>query len=142
MSLHRKKAIILLICCVLTLMSVVSPLEARADRSRAWTIGLFATGMGLKFGSVFVENSAQDSYDQYLHTAIQSDIAKHRDSYTAKHNASTIMSRVGMGLVGIAALISVFDQLDFIATPSTALRLTPSYNLATRETTFRLRYQF
>ena len=142
MNLHRKKAVILIICCVLTLATVVYPLEATADRSRAWTIGLFVTGMGMKFGSVFVEKSAQDSYDQYLNTAIQTDITKYRDSYTAKHNASTIMSRVGIGLVGIAALVSVFDQLDVIATPSTAFRVTPSYDLATRETIFRLRYQF
>ena len=142
MNSHSKKAIILTVCCVLTLATVMYPLQATADRARGVTIGLFATGMGLKFGSVFVAKSAQDSYDQYLNTAIQADITEHRNSYTAKHNASTVMSRVGIGLVGIAALVSVFDQLDIIATPSTALRLTPSYDFATRETTFRLRYQF
>lgn len=143
---HKKKiTILVLACCVLSLTAASSPLQA-ADRSRVLTIALFVSGMGFKFGSVFVENSAQDSYDQYLHTAIQADIARHRDDYTGKHDFSVAMSRIGIGFVGLATLISIFDELDLISKSSrsslTALRLTPVYNPPTHETTLLFQRRF
>ena len=131
------------VCCVLTLTASVSPAEAGGG-ARAWKVVLFAGGMGLKFGSVFVQKSAQDSYDQYLTTALQADIARHRTDYTSKRDTGVVMSRVGMGLVGVATLISIFDQLDLISRQSqpAALRLTPGYNFQNRETTLSLHGQF
>ena len=92
----------ILICCVVILMAIVPPTQA--DRSRVLTIGLFASGVALKFGSVFVANSAQDTYDQYLSAGIQSDITKHRNDYKTKRNLSLGMSRTGIGFVGFAVL--------------------------------------
>ena len=112
-------------------MIVVSSTQA-ADRSRVLTIGLFTSGVVLKFGSILVANSAQDTYDQYLSTGIQSDLATHRNDYTTKRNLSIGMSRTGIGFVGFAVLISVLDQLDVISESSVArsvrLSLHPSYN--------------
>ena len=146
MNLHRDKkiAILLVVCCLLTCIAAIP--SAQADGSRVLTIALLASGMGLKFGSTFIEKSAQDSYDQYLHTAIQIDIDKRRDDYTSKHNQSMIMSRTGIGFVGLAMLISLFDELDLISKSSLpqphALRLTPHYNPRTHETAFLLQRQF
>lgn len=138
------KVIVLVgVCCALTLTATVIPAQAGGG-ARALKVVLFTTGMGLKFGSVFVDKSAQDSYDKYLTTALQADIVRHRSDYTSRRDTSLIMSRVGMGLVGVAALISIFDQLDLISrqSQSSALRLTPNYHFQNRETTLSLQGRF
>ena len=85
------------VCCALTLTAAVAPAQAGGG-ARALKVVLFTTGMGLKFGSVFVEKSAQNSYDQYLTTALQADIARHRADYTSKRDTGVVMSRVGIGV--------------------------------------------
>ena len=165
---HQKKiAILSVFCCVLTCITAISPVHAKS--SRTLTIALLASGVGLKFGSVFVEKSAQEAYDQYLNSAIQADIAKHRDDYTSKHNFSVAMSRTGIGFVGLAMLISIFDELDLISKTSRqdkaanlrstewmseritthhspltthAICIIPAYNPRTHETVLLLQHQF
>ena len=141
---NNKLGLQILICCVTILLATVSP--ARADRTRVLTIGLFATGVALKFGSIFVANSAQDTYDQYLSTGIQADIAKHRDDYRSMRDLSVGMSRTGIGFVGLAVFISVFDQLDVISESSDYcsawLNLKPNYNPRTREASLTLQRKF
>ena len=142
---NSKLGLRILICCVAIAMATVFPARA-ADRSRVLTIGLFASGIALKFGSVFVANSAQDTYDQYLSAGIQSDIAKHRDDYKTKRDLSIGMSRTGIGFVGFAVLISVFDQLDVISESSVArsaqLNLKPNYNPRTGDAALTLQRKF
>ena len=142
---NSKLGLRIVIPCVVILMATVSPARA-ADRSRALTIGLFTSGVALKFGSVFVANSAQDTYDQYLSAGIQSDLAKHRDDYKTKRNLSIGMSRTGIGFVGFAVLVSIFDQLDVIsessASRSVQLSLKPSYNPRTGEAALTFQRKF
>lgn len=141
---NNKLGLRVVVCCVAILMATVSP--ARADRSRILTIGLFTSGVALKFGSIFVANSAQDTYDKYLSTGIQSDLAKHRDDYETQRSLSIGMSRTGIGFVGFAVLISVFDQLDVISESSAArvtqLSLKSSYNLITGDAALTLQRKF
>ena len=133
------------ICCIIIVMIAGSSTQA-ADRSRVLTIGLFASGVALKFGSILVANSAQDTYDQYLATGIQSDLATHRDDYTTKRDLSIAMSRTGIGFVGFAVLISVLDQVDVISESSVArsvrLSLHPSYNPRTSDAALTLQRKF
>ncbi len=135
----------ILICCVVILIATVSPARA-ADQSRVLTIGLFASGVVLKFGSVFVANAAQDTYDQYLSTGIQSDLAKHRDDYESQRNLSIGMSRTGIGFVGLAVLISVLDQFEVIsessAVRSARLNIEPSYNPRTGDAALTFQRKF
>lgn len=135
----------IVICCVVMLMAAVFPARA-ADRSRVLTIGLFASGVALKFGSTFVATSAQETYDQYLSTGIQADIVKYRNDYKTQRNLSIGMSRTGMGFVGLAVLISVFEQLDVISGSSPArsarLNLKPSYNPGTGAAALTFQRQF
>ena len=142
---NHKLRLRIAISCIAILMATASPVRA-VDRSRALTIGLFTCGVGLKFGSVFFANSAQDTYDEYLSTGIQSDLAKHRDDYKAQRNLSIGMSRTGIAFVGLAVLISVFDQLDVIskssASSSTQLSLKPSYNRRTGDAALTLQRNF
>lgn len=83
-----------------------------ARRSRVLPLALFASGMSLQFGSSFLKASAQNHYDTYLNAAIQADIQTHKDAFLVRRNASTIMSRVGLGFVGLAVLFSIYGQLD------------------------------
>ena len=130
------------ICCIIIAMIAVSSTQA-ADRSRVLTIGLFASGVALKFGSALVASSAQDTYDQYLATGIQSDLVTHRDDYKTKRDLSIVMSRTGIAFVGLAALISVFDQLDVISdSRSVQLSLKPNYNPRTGDAALTLQRKF
>ncbi len=142
---NHKLGLRFVICCVAILMATVSPAQS-ADRSRILTIGLFTSGVALKFGSIFVANSAQDTYDKYLSTGIQSDITKHRDDYETQRSLTIGMSRTGIGFVGFAVLISVFDQLDVISESSAArvaqLSLKPSYNPITGDAALALQRKF
>ena len=133
---NSKLKLRIVICCIVILVATVTPAQA-VDRSRLLTIGLFTSGVGLKFGSVIVASSAQDTYDQYLSTGLQRDIIKHRDDYKNKRNLSLGLSRTGMGFVGLAVLISIFDQFTDISESSDSrsgkLSLKSSYNTHTRE---------
>ena len=82
-----------------------------ARRSRVLSIALFASGMSLQFGSSFLKASAQDRYDTYLNAATQADIQTHKDAFLIRRNAGTIMSRVGLGCVGLAVLFSIYNQV-------------------------------
>ena len=138
---NNKLGLRISICCVIIVIATVS--SARADRSRVFTIGLFASGVALKFGSVFVANSAQDHYDQYLSTGIQNDLATHRDDYKTKRDLSVVMSRTGIAFVGLAVLVSVFDQLDVISdSRSVQLSLEPNYNPRTGDAALTLQRKF
>ena len=83
-----------------------------ARRSRVLSIALFASGMSLQFGSSLLKASAQDRYDTYLNAATQTDIQTHKDAFLIRRNTGTIMSRVGLGCVGLAVLLSIYNQLD------------------------------
>ena len=97
--------------CVLIFILTSQQVDA-ARRSNVLPIALFASGMGLQFGSNFLKSSAQNHYDTYLNAAIQADIQTHKDAFLVRRNASTIMSRVGFGFVGLAVLFSIYSQLD------------------------------
>ena len=97
--------------CVFIFILTGGQAEA-ACRSRVLSIALFASGMSLQFGSSLLKASAQDRYDTYLNAALQADIQTHKDAFLVRRNASTIMSGVGLGCVGLAVLFSIYNQLD------------------------------
>lgn len=147
MNLYRSKkgAAVMWMCCILILTVAIFPERAPASY-RALKITLLASSVASTFGSVFLKTSAQNSYDQYLRTAVQTDLTQYRNNYTSKRNASVVMSRIGYSLGTIATLISVFEQLDVISQRSssktTGLRFTNHYNHKDRETTFQINGQF
>ena len=105
-----QKSIAFACSCVLIFILTNQHADA-ARRSSVLPIALFASGMGLQFGSSFLKASAQNHYDTYLNAAIQADIQTHKDNFLARRNAGTIMSRVGLGCVGLAVLFSIYNQL-------------------------------
>ena len=106
-----QKYIAFALSCLL-ISILMSQHAAAARRSNVLPIALFASGMGLQFGSSFLKASSQNHYDTYLNAAIQADIQTHKDAFRTRRNASTIMSRVGFGFVGLAVLFSIYNQLD------------------------------
>ena len=109
-----QKFIVFACSCVFIFILTSQHADA-ARRSRVLSIALFASGMSLQVGGTLLKASAQDSYDAYLNAAIQADIQSHKDAFLIRRDASTLMSRVGLGCVGLAVLFSLYSQLD---TPS------------------------
>ncbi len=102
-------AFILSCIFILNLMSI--PAEAGRG-SRVFAITLLSSGLGLQVGSTFMNSSAQEEYDEYLSASLQADIQSRKSVVLERQNTSIIMSRVGLGCIGLAVLISIVDQLN------------------------------
>lgn len=124
--------------CVLIFILTGQPANA-ARRSNVLPIALFASGMSLQFGSSFLKASAQDHYDTYLNAAIQADIQTHKDAFLVRRNASTIMSGVGLGFVGLAVLFSIYSQLDTPELAEDSVSSTVNWNTGVEIPLTRLR---
>jgi|GEM_PF-1160205 len=79
------------------------------DKSRASIWLLFFSGLGSSAAGAIMQCQANETYDKYMHTAIQSDMEKLIDDYERKHQQSIIASRAGLGLVIGAILLSLVD---------------------------------
>lgn len=100
------------VCGCVFIFILTSQHADAARRSRVLSIALFASGMSFQLGGTLLKSSAQEHYDTYLNAAIQADIQTHKDAYLARKSASTIVSRVGFGCIGLALLFSIYSQLD------------------------------
>lgn len=109
---HPIQKYIAFVCSCVFIFVLTSQHADAARRSRVLSIALFASGMSLQLGGSLLKSSAQSHYDNYLNAAIQADIQTHKDAYLARKNASTIVSRVGFGCIGLAVLFSIYSQLD------------------------------
>lgn len=99
------------VCCIFFIGLIILPAQA-ARRSHGLAITLFASGVGLQVGSTLLHTSAERRYEEYLSAAIQADIQSHKSDVVARENASVIMSRVGYGCIGLAVVLSIFNQLE------------------------------
>lgn len=165
-STHQKYIAFACSCVFIFILSNGQAEAAR--RSRVLSMALFASGMSLQFGSNFLKASAQDRYDTYLNAAIQADIQTHKDAFLIRRNAGTIMSGVGLGCVGLAVLISIYNQIDTpepeddtetsrtrlsnfahrfsentsLLLPRTTFQLHPHYDFQTQRGSLRLQHHF
>ena len=114
-----QKSVVIGICCAFILSTTILPVQA-ARRSNGLAITLFVTGIGLKVGSTFLQTAAQNSYEDYLAATIQADIQNFKSDAVTRQNASTSMSRVGYGFIGLATVISIFNQLHNASIETTA----------------------
>ena len=74
---------------------LVQPAQARVGKLPPL---IFVSGIGLSLGSIYLNKSAQDSYDAYLQTAFQHEIQQYRQDYlTYESNLSE--SAVSLGLL-------------------------------------------
>jgi glycerol uptake facilitator-like aquaporin len=79
------------------------------DKSRTSIWLLFFSGLGSSAAGAIIQGQANETYDRYLHTAVQTDMEKLIDDYDRKHQQSIIASRAGLGLVVGAILLSLVD---------------------------------
>jgi hypothetical protein len=112
------KGVILAILTIFLLASTgFQPVHA-VDKSRFFIWLLFASGLGSSTAGAIIQGQANETYDMYLHTAVQADMDKHIDDYNRKHQQSVIASRTGIGLVVGAILLSLLDAA-YIPPPET-----------------------
>ena len=79
------------------------------DKSRVFIWLLFFSGLGSSAAGAVIQGQATETYDEYLHTAVQTEMGKLVDDYDQKHQQSIIASRAGMGMVIGAILLSLID---------------------------------
>lgn len=101
----------LFISCIFILTVIIQPADA-GKGNRTFALTLLVSGLGLKVGSTFVNASAENRYEDYLSAVIQEDIQSQKSDVIAFKNASVSMSRAGYGFIGLAVIISIFDQLS------------------------------
>ncbi len=118
------------LCCIFVFFMAILPANA-AKRSNGLAITLLISGVGMQVGSTFLNTSAENRYEDYLSASLQTDIQNYKDETVARKNASVIMSRVGYGCVGLAVLLSIFNQLESGTTETISVSQIPDNNRTT-----------
>jgi len=95
----------------LVLLTTATPSSHAASKARVFGTALFVTGVGMKFAGLQVQGKAQSTYDDYLTTAVQSEIAQRRDDYRAKRRVGTALSNTGNALLVTGALLTAVSAL-------------------------------
>ena len=103
------------ISTIIIIFFILASPAAALEKSKFFPALLIISGVGLKFGSAYLEKQANEAYDNYLHTALQADMKKYTDEYDNKHTQSIVASRVGAGFWGLAVFISIYRQLNSIS---------------------------
>ena len=116
MNLKRSKSVITWFLLLFLLTAIGLQPAYAIDKSRVFTCLLFLSGLGSSVAGAIMEDQANETYDEYMHTAVETDVAELIDDYEQKDQNSTTASRVGLGLVISAALLSLVDAA-YISTP-------------------------
>ena len=130
-------------------MCLLSEQPAQSRINKLPTL-MFVSGIGLSVGSFYLNKSAQDSYDNYLRTAFQSEIKKYRQDYRRLQTASVVVARTGLSIAGLSLIISIWkqatgsvvsNQLTLLQT-DTSIGLSPQVDLVKREAKVVWRKEF
>lgn len=103
-----KPIIVLLLCILFLTFNNVNAVYA-LDGSRFFTWLVMFSGIGASFAGAITHGQAERIYDEYLHSAVQSDMNKLIDDYNKKRQHSIIAVRAGIGLTISAVLFSLVD---------------------------------
>ena len=130
-------------------MCLLSEQPAQSRINKLPTL-MFVSGIGLSVGSFYLNKSAQDSYDNYLRTAFQSEIKKYRQDYRRIQTASVVVARAGLGIAGLSLIISIWKQAaDSVVShqltlpqTDTSIGLSPQVDLVKREAKVVWREEF
>lgn len=104
-----KPIIIILLLSIFLLTSSNMNSVYAFDGSRFLTWFILFSGIGSSFAGAVTHGQAEKIYDEYLHSAVQSDMNRLIDDYNKKKQQSTIAVRTGIGLTISAVLISLVD---------------------------------
>lgn len=109
MNLRFSKSIIIGLLSLFLLTSTGFQSAHAMDKSRVFTWLLFFSGLGSSAAGAIIQGQANETYDEYLHTAVQAKMEDLIDDYERKHQQSIVASRTGLGLVVSAILLSLVD---------------------------------
>ena len=130
-------------------MCLLSEQPAQSRINKLPTL-MFVSGIGLSVGSFYLNKSAQDSYDNYLRTAFQSEIKKYRQDYRRIQTASVVVARAGLSIASLSLIISIWKQAtDSVVShqltlpqTDTSIGLSPQVDLVKREAKVVWRKEF
>jgi hypothetical protein len=123
MHIRFSKSIVAGFLLLVLLTSAVSQPVHAADKSRVFIWLLFLSGLGSSAAGAIMQGQANETYDMYMHTAVQAEMEELTEDYDRKHQQSIIASRAGVGLVVSAILLSLVDAAH---TPLPEAQETPS----------------
>ena len=103
-----KGIVTMLIFFMLFAAAGLQPAHA-VDKSRVFIWLMFVSGLGSTAAGAILQGDAENTYDEYLHTASQAEMNSLIDDYDRKNKQSIIASRAGLGLVIGAVLLSLVD---------------------------------
>ncbi len=109
MTLRSSKSAVIVTLLLVLLMTTGFQSAHAVDKSRVFVCLLFLSGLGSSAAGAVIQGQANETYDQYMHTAVQTEMDKLIDDYDRKHQQSIIASRAGLGLVAGAILLSLVD---------------------------------
>ena len=143
----RRKILVLLSLGILMCLLSEQPAQSRINKLPTL---MFVSGIGLSVGSFYLNKSAQDSYDNYLRTAFQSEIKKYRQNYRRIQTASVVVARAGLSIAGLSLIISIWKQAtDSVVShqltlpqTDTSIGLSPQVDLVKREAKVVWRKEF
>ena len=130
-------------------MCLLSEQPAQSRINKLPTL-MFVSGIGLSVGSFYLNKSAQDSYDNYLRTAFQSEIKKYRQDYRRLQTASVVVARAGLSIAGLSLITSIWKQATgsvvshqlTLPQTDTSIGLSPQVDLVKREAKVVWRKEF
>lgn len=96
--------------CLIIGAALLPPAEGRGISKLSIT--LFALGIASKFGSAYAAKLANESYDAYLHTAIQSEMREKLDEYRLRRDISWGLSGASIGFTAIGVIYSLYRALS------------------------------
>lgn len=122
-NIMKKNAILF----VLIFFIIASQTTYAVDGSRLLTFFIFCSGIGSSIFGAYSQGQANGIYDEYLHTASQSEMDRLINNYENKRQQSVIAFRSGVGLTISAIIISLVDSKNI-----------PRYEIQTESSLFGL----
>lgn len=93
----------------LVFIIITSQTTYAVDGSRLLTFLVFCSGIGSSLWGAYSQGQANGIYDEYLHSASQSEMDRLINDYESKRQQSIITFRAGVGLTIGAIIISLMD---------------------------------
>ncbi len=109
MRLRFTKGIVIVLSSLILLTATGFQPAHAVDKSRVFIWLMFVSGLGSSAAGVILKGQANETYDEYLHTASQANMDRLINDYDDKHEQSIIASRTGLGLAIGAVLLSFID---------------------------------
>jgi hypothetical protein len=98
---------------IIVSLMILLPMGGRAEGAGVskFAITTFTLGVAMKFGSAYMDKMANQSYDEYLHTAVQAEMESHLNEYRGRHWAAIALSGASVGFIALSAVYSLYNAL-------------------------------